>query len=88
MKLHTTNIRRHAERKNHNSYRYFLSYIPLNFLKGKDHKNTFEFCLKVFAKLNILKQTAWKLDIYFRRYCNFMFSKWLPMEAATILKLT
>ena len=34
-------------------------------LKGKDHKNTLEFCLKVFAKLNILKQTAWKSDIYF-----------------------
>ena len=34
-------------------------------LKGNDHKNTLEFCLKVFAKLNILKQTAWKSNIYF-----------------------
>ena len=29
-------------------------------LNGKDHKNMLEFCLKVFAKLNILKQTVWK----------------------------
>ena len=34
-------------------------------LKGKDYKNTLEFCLKVFANLKILKQTAWKSYIYF-----------------------
>ena len=44
-------------------------------LKGKDHKNTFWFCLNVFVKLNSLKQTAWKSDIYFWRYCDFMRSE-------------
>ena len=55
--------------------------IILN-LKGKEHKNTIEFCLKVFGKLHILMQTSWKSDSYFWRYCNFLSSKWLPMEAA------
>ena len=56
--------------------------ISLVYLKGKKHKNTTEFCLKVFGKLHILMQTSWKSDSYFWRYCSFIFSKWLPMEAA------
>ena len=59
----------------------------LNLLKGKDHKTTIEFGLKEFGKLNILMQILSKSDIYFWRHCDFMFSKWLPMEAA-ILKVS
>ena len=51
-------------------------------LKGKEHKNSNRFCLKVFGKLHIFMQTPWKWDSYFLRYCEFVFSKWLPMEAA------
>ena len=58
----------------------------LHYLKGKDHKNTNEFCLKVFGKLHTLTQTAWKSDSYLRRYRDFMFYKWLP--TAAILKET
>ena len=61
----------------------FLSAASLS-LKEKDHKNTNEFCLEVFGKLHILMQTAWESDSYFWRYCVFMFSKWLPMEAAIL----
>ena len=53
-------------------------------LQEKDHKNTNEFCLKVFGKLHILMQTAWRSGSYFWRYCDFMFSKWLQMEAAIL----
>ena len=53
-------------------------------LKGKEHNNINGFCLKVFEKLDILMQTAWKSDSYFLRYCDFIFSKWLPMEAAVL----
>ena len=41
----------------------------------------------LFKSICKTEQTAWKSDIYFWRYCDFMFSKWLPMEAA-ILKST
>ena len=34
-------------------------------VKAKGSQNILEFSLKVFAKLNILKETAWKSDIYF-----------------------
>ena len=53
-------------------------------LKGKEHKNIDEICLKIFRKLYILMPTAWKSDSYFLRYYDFMFSKWLPMEAAIL----
>ena len=62
-------------------------FVPLHhqlLLKRKDHKNTNGFCLKVFGKQQVLTQTALKSDSYFGRYCDFMFSKWLPMEAAIL----
>ena len=34
-------------------------------LKGKEHKNTNGFCLKLFGKLHILMQTAWESDTHF-----------------------
>ena len=61
--------------------------LPDPGLKKKGSQKYPWICLKVFAKLNLLKQTAWKSDIYFWRDCDFMFSKWLP-KAAAILKST
>ena len=58
-----------------------LSYVSL---KRKEHKNINDLCLKVFGKLHILMRIASKSNSYFLRYCDFMFSKWLPMEAAIL----
>ena len=55
--------------------------------KGKGTQKYKWFYLKVFGKMHIWMQTAWKSDSYFLRYCDYMFSKWLPMGAA-ILKQT
>ena len=38
--------------------------------KGKGTQNINGFCLKVFGKLHIFMQTAWKSDSYFLRYCD------------------
>ena len=45
------------------------------FWKGKEHKNTNEFCLKVFGNLHILMQTVSNSESYFWRYCDFIFFK-------------
>ena len=42
-----------------------IFYNKTKYLKGKEHKNTNDLCLKVFGKLHILMQTVWKLDTYF-----------------------
>ena len=42
-----------------------VSDFHLSYKRERIIKNTLEFYIKVFAKLNILKQTAWKSDIYF-----------------------
>ena len=50
-------------------------------LKGKEHKNTNELCLKVFEKLHILTQTAWKSDTYFEDNAILSYqngSQWRP----------
>ena len=42
---------------------YMLLLTP--FLKGKEHKNTYDDGLKVFERLHFLMQTACKSDSYF-----------------------
>ena len=37
---------------------FFIEFYGPSRLKGKEHKNTTEFSLKVFGKLHILMQTS------------------------------
>ena len=44
---------------------FYCMDMSITQFKGEDYKNTNEFCLKLFGKLHILTQTAWKSDSYF-----------------------